>query len=138
MGLLRSSESGPASRAHGRPAVASRGAGRSTYVLVAVASLVLADAEGGADMLAVSQVKTLSTRGSTRATNYTLSNKVVTRAGKTHVTWLDSVSEIMAATYDHRSAAWSESVHVGSGKDCYGKGLLNAVRAVQLRWGVGN
>ncbi len=68
----------------------------------------------------VASTKVLSERGSTRATRYMVSNKIVTIDGKTHITWLDSISEIMVATYDHAGGTWGEPVHVGSGTDNHG------------------
>jgi len=77
-------------------------------------------AEPGGAELAVASVKQLSARGSTRATFYPQSNKVVTLDGRTHVGWLDSISEIMVAGYDHGSGRWDESVKVGTGYDNHG------------------
>ena len=53
--------------------------------------------------LEIAQAKRLSEHGSTRATRYSGTNKIVTIGGKTHVAWLDSISHTMVATYDHAS-----------------------------------
>ncbi len=70
--------------------------------------------------LAVASIKLLSERGSTRSTRYATTNKIVTVAGKTHVAWLDSISQTMVATYDDASGAWTQPVKVGNGKDNHG------------------
>lgn len=62
----------------------------------------------------------LSEQGSTRATRYTQSNKIVTLDGKTHLAWLDASSKTMIRTYDSNVKRWSESVHVGTGRDNHG------------------
>jgi len=66
----------------------------------------------------------LSDRGSTRATRYAGTNKIVTIDGKTHVSWLDSVSDTMIATYDGASGRWGQPVKVGSGTDNHGGAAL--------------
>jgi len=62
----------------------------------------------------------LSEQGSTRATRYTQSNKIVTLDGKTHVAWLDAGSRTMIRTCDANVGQWSETVHVGTGRDNHG------------------
>ena len=49
----------------------------------------------------VSQTRLLSEYGASGVTDYGSSNKIVTLGGKTHVAWLDSVSETMVASFDH-------------------------------------
>lgn len=84
-------------------------------------------AEGEEPMgLHVAQVKVLSERGSTRATRYAVTNKIVTLGGRTHIAWLNSISETMVATWDHEAQAWSDPVRVGSGKDNHGGPALLA------------
>jgi hypothetical protein len=81
------------------------------------------------------ETKLLSQRGSTRATRYAGTNKIVTIDGKTHVAWLDSISNTMIATYDHASGEWEPPVHVGTGTDnhggpaltCDGRGYLHII-----------
>ena len=70
--------------------------------------------------LEVAAIKVLSERGSTRATFYPQSNKIVTLQQKTHVAWLDSISEIMVATCDHACGEWGSAVKVGTGQDNHG------------------
>ncbi|MCP4638799.1 MAG: hypothetical protein GY851_00125, partial [bacterium] len=80
-------------------------------------------------------VKLLSEHGSTRATRYATANKIVTLDGKTHVAWLDSISQTMVATYDHAADTWSDKVKVGDGADnhggpaltCDGEGRLHII-----------
>jgi len=70
--------------------------------------------------LALGSVQLLSERGSTRAARYAVSNKIVTLGGKTHVAWLDSISQTMVATYDRGADAWGDAVKVGDGADNHG------------------
>ena len=69
---------------------------------------------------AMASIKRLSVHGSTRAARYAAANKIVTLKGKTHVTWLDSVTQTMVATYDHATRTWADAVKVGDGKDNHG------------------
>jgi hypothetical protein len=59
----------------------------------------------------------ISTTGSTRATSYTWSNKIITRDGKTHVVWLDAPATVYGRTYDHSSGEWSETTQIADGSD---------------------
>jgi hypothetical protein len=59
----------------------------------------------------------LSEGGSTRATLYAMSNKIVTIGGKTHVSWLDWLADTMIVTYDHDTGEITEPVLIGSGVD---------------------
>ena len=61
--------------------------------------------------------KVLSTTGSTRGTAYTMSNKILTHGGKTHVAWLDQICRIYVRTYHHGTRRWGEPVYVGTGDD---------------------
>lgn len=79
-----------------------------------------ASEKAGNARIKVADVKVLSERGSTRATFYPQTNKIVTLDGKTHVAWLDSISETMVATYDHASGEWSPAGKVGTGFDNHG------------------
>ena len=87
-------------------------------------------AKGGVDVAAasieVASEKALSTRGSTRGTAYSMSNKIVTLGDKTHVAWLDTKSATMIQTFDHSTDEWLPAVHVGSGKDNHGGPALVA------------
>ena len=64
--------------------------------------------------------KILSTGGSTRATAYGMSNKIITANGKVFVTWLDHVSDIRVKTYDVAAGTWGETVLLGKGADNHG------------------
>jgi hypothetical protein len=72
------------------------------------------------ETLDIAQTKLLSEQGSTRSTRYASTNKIVTIEGKTHVAWLDSISNTMVATCDHASGQWGRPVKVGSGTDNHG------------------
>jgi hypothetical protein len=74
--------------------------------------------------LRVNSTRLLSNRGSTRATRYAGTNKIVTRDSKTHITWLDSISDTMISTYDRTKGSWTHPVKVGSGYDNHGGGAL--------------
>jgi len=82
------------------------------------------DKKGGKE-LSVKSIKLLSRRGSTRAVFYHMSTKIITMKGKTHVAWLNSISETMVATYDHASENWTEPVKVGTGMDNHGGPALS-------------
>ena len=59
----------------------------------------------------------LSTNGSTRATAYSMSNKIITADGKIFVAWLDMPSNIQIKAYDIAADRWSETVLLGKGVD---------------------
>lgn len=61
--------------------------------------------------------KRLSANGSTRATAYAMSNKIITAKGKTFVAWLDLVADVRMATYDIAKRQWSDTELVGQGTD---------------------
>jgi len=85
-------------------------------MMAALLPLMAAAAPG----LEVAAVKLLSEHGSTRSTRYAVTNKIVTLDGKTHVAWLDSISQTMVATYEHGADAWADAVKVGDGADNHG------------------
>ncbi len=59
----------------------------------------------------------LTSHGSTRATAYSMSNKIITADEKKYVTWLDSVSNIMIQSLDLATNQWGEAVMLGKGVD---------------------
>ena len=61
--------------------------------------------------------KVLSKTGSTRGTAYTMSNKILTADGKTHVVWLDQINKTYVRTYFHKTKRWGKPVHIGTGDD---------------------
>jgi len=63
------------------------------------------------------RVDTLSTNGSTRATAYAMSNKIITKDGKIFVSWLDYPANIMMQVFDTSTNSWGEAVEVGQGVD---------------------
>jgi len=75
----------------------------------------------------------LSETGSTRATAYNWGNKVVTVHGKTHVVWLDAVSQVCGRTYDHASGEWGETCRIAEGCDNHANPSLTADRDGRLR-----
>lgn len=69
------------------------------------------------DGVEISEPFCLSRRGSTRATAYSFANKSVRLGDVTHAVWLDEVSSVMAASFDHRAGVWSPSTHIDDGRD---------------------
>ena len=61
--------------------------------------------------------KVLSTNGSTRATAYMMSNKIITANGKIFVTWLDQLSDIQIKAFNIKQQGWGETILVGKGVD---------------------
>ncbi|MBT4611596.1 MAG: hypothetical protein HOC05_16250, partial [Gemmatimonadetes bacterium] len=59
----------------------------------------------------------ISTTGSTRATSYNWSNKILTLDGKTHVVWLDAIAMVCGRTYDHQTDRWGAIVRIDEGSD---------------------
>ncbi len=62
----------------------------------------------------------LSETGSTRGSLYAMSNKIVTIDGRSHVAWLDAISDTKVCMYDHATGEISDAVLVGSGVDNHG------------------
>ncbi|MCE9591347.1 MAG: BNR repeat-containing protein [Planctomycetes bacterium] len=79
----------------------------------------------------------LSRRGSTRATAYGFANKSVRVGDTTHAVWLDGVSSVMAASFDHRAGAWSSPVYVDDGRDNHTCPTLTAAPDGRLRLAYG-
>jgi len=61
--------------------------------------------------------KILSSNGSTRATAYMMSNKIITANNKIFVAWLDRVADIQIKAYDIENDKWSETILIGKGVD---------------------
>jgi len=93
-------------------------------LMVALATCACAQ-EGDAPM-AIDRTVTLSANGSTRASLYAMSNKILTLGGKTHIAWLDSLSDTMVATYDHATGEVTEPMCVGTGVDNHGRPAMCA------------
>jgi len=74
----------------------------------------------GRDDVTVQFSKALSLNGSTRATAYAMSNKIITAKGKVFVTWLDRIADVQMATYDVAKKQWTPPVLVGRGVDNHG------------------
>ena len=65
----------------------------------------------------------LSKEGCGRATGYSEANKIITRDGKTHVAWLDSVADgfrVCVRTLDRAEGAWPATYTVGEAYDNHG------------------
>jgi len=60
---------------------------------------------------------TLSDRASTRGTLYTMSRKIITHEGRTHVAWLDHLASCKVATLDRATGQWGPPVWLGDGID---------------------
>jgi len=84
-------------------------------------------------MIRYSEPFLLSDTGSTRATAYNWGNKAATVEGKTHVVWLDAVSQVCGRTYDHASGKWGETCRIAEGCDNHANPSLTADRDGRLR-----
>lgn len=79
--------------------------------------------------------KLLSSDGSTRATAYIASNKIITADGKIFVSWLDRFANILIRYFDIEQGKWSKTVKLGKGVDNHSgpaitidsKGIIHAV-----------
>ena len=70
-----------------------------------------------------SRTMLLSRRGSGRASAYAEANKIVTFQHKTHVAWLDSVTDgfcVRIRTLDRQSNQWSQMYTIGMAYDNHG------------------
>jgi hypothetical protein len=73
----------------------------------------------------------LSKHGCGRATGYAETNKIITRDGKTHVAWLDSVDKafrVRIRTRDRKTATWSMTYDLGEAYDNHGGPALTIDR----------
>ncbi len=100
----------------------SRDAGRRMMVAAIALAAVVANARAqeGHPPVQIERIVTLSQHGSTRASLYAMSNKILTIGGRTHIAWLDSLSDTMVVTCDHATGEISAPVCVGSGVDNHG------------------
>ncbi|QDS98821.1 BNR-4 repeat-containing protein [Adhaeretor mobilis] len=65
----------------------------------------------------------VSENGSSRATGYVESNKIITHGDKTHVSWLDSYEDefhVQIKTLDRTTGTWSETYTLGDTRDNHG------------------
>lgn len=92
----------------------------AVFMLFSACPIVWGADDGRQSHLKAKATVTLSTAGSTRATAYVMSSKILTLGGKTHVAWLDSGSKTMIQTYDRTTGKFGPVVHVGTGKDNHG------------------
>ncbi|OGQ80644.1 MAG: hypothetical protein A2289_22110 [Deltaproteobacteria bacterium RIFOXYA12_FULL_58_15] len=82
--------------------------------------------DNGPRVAVLDTAQVLSTNGSTRATAYDASNKIVRVNDKLFAAWLDHPSEVYIAELDLAEHVWSSSVFVGSGTDDHGGPALAA------------
>ncbi len=90
--------------------------------LLYAAPVLLAMVPGWADteaerLMAIDRIVTLSANGSTRASLYSMSNKILTLGDRTHIAWLDALADTMVVTYDHATGEITEPMCVGTGVD---------------------
>lgn len=88
----------------------------AAITLTALLSACACTGEGNAPVQ-IERIVPLSHRGSTRATLYDMSNKILTIGGRTHIAWLDALADTMVVTYDHATGEMSAPVLIGSGVD---------------------
>ncbi len=89
-------------------------------IVTAIAFALLsacACAQEGDLPVTVERIVMLSQHGSTRASLYDMSNKILTVGERTHITWLDALADTMVVTYDHATGEISAPVLIGSGVD---------------------
>ncbi len=84
-------------------------------------------------MITYSEPYCLSTTGSTRATAYTWSNKILTREGKIHVVWLDAIATVCGRTYHHDRGEWGETIRIDDGCDNHACPCITADRDGHIR-----
>ena len=75
---------------------------------------------GGKDGIPLIKVEfetTLAKDGSTRATAYHKSNKIITAGGRIFVGWLDVGNNSCVASCDLKTKTWSQTVILGDGQD---------------------
>ena len=80
----------------------------------------------------------LSRRGSTRATLYNWTNKILTHEGRTHVTWLDYLAANQIRTLDRETGVWSDIDTIGCGLDNHCGPALSMDRQARLHVIVGS
>ena len=116
---------------------------RRTWHLVVLMNGVLLTAKPGVtpargEVIPMNETFVLARDGCGRATGYAETNKIITLDGKTHVTWLDSVTEgfrVRIRTLVHATGEWSPTTTVGNAHDNHGgpalavdsKGVLHIV-----------
>ncbi len=86
------------------------------FVLALALLVCFCGADRKAEVRVASQTQ-LSDHGSTRATAYSMSNKIITAKGVKYVTWLDSVSNIMIQSLHLETGKWGEPLLLGRGVD---------------------
>lgn len=86
----------------------------STYVFISLTAVAAQEAPQSF------AIHTLSEKGSSRATAYAASNKLVTLGELTHVAWLDSISLTRVCTYNNRTGELGPVYTIGEGHDNHG------------------
>lgn len=77
--------------------------------------LALSPLHAGDAPLSIVETTLLSTTGSTRATAYGMSHKIVTTPTQVVVGWLDQPAEIMVRAFNRQARSWSPAQKVGTG-----------------------
>lgn len=83
----------------------------------------------------------LSDSGSDRATAYNFANKVVTREGKTHAVWADTIlvpdfapqTMVRGRSFDHELGVWGDALDLGWGVDNHTSPALSCDAEGRLR-----
>lgn len=97
-----------------------------TGLLAVSLSSTSASASTGRSNVAILRDHVLSEEGSTRATGYVMSNKIVTVGRKTFVTWLDTNAVIRMQTFDHATGRPGKASRIGQGVDNHAGPALTA------------
>lgn len=98
----------------------------ASMIVVALVGVASAAAPTGRSDVTIRCDHTLSEQGSTMATAYAMSNKIVTLGDKTYVAWLDTKSTTRVRVFDRATCKPIRTVELGRGKDNHGGPALTA------------
>jgi hypothetical protein len=90
---------------------------RGLAILLGLLAAQPVTAAPGRPAVTITEKRILATNGSTMATAYHKSNKIVTGGGKIFVSWLDIDSNSCVTCYDIETGTWSPTVILGAGQD---------------------
>jgi hypothetical protein len=90
---------------------------RAMAVLLWLLAVPPVTAEPGRPAVMIEERRVLATDGSTMATAYHKSNKIVTGGGKIFASWLDIDSNSCIASYDIEARSWAPTTILGAGQD---------------------
>lgn len=68
-------------------------------------------------MIRIKNRTCISENGSTRATAYGMSNKIISHENRVFLAWLDHVADIQMRVYDRKTESWGDTILVGKGVD---------------------